>query len=608
MNCLLVAPQKWPEPDSAPNFPLGMGLISAALASEASLKLFHHNLTWPQIDAPAESILPIIERENIGAVLCGGHYTNFHSIREVFSLVKKFHPTVFTITGGLVVTGDPLVTMEALEYGDYGIIGEGEESVVELCAALAAGKSPESIRGLVLKDETGRWFETPPRPPLDYTKIPWCDIDSFGYRDFLASDRRDFYGRDAVYYPLSSRGCTMRCTFCHNSQGKTYRPRPLDDFFRELEWRIKNYGPDRVDFMDDLLAQSPARLEEFCKRIEGLGLKGWRAQMRIPQINETSLALLKKAGCGQVFVGLESASDHILKSMRKGSSAAQMEKALALCLDMELPVMGNFIFGDSEETIETAQETLAWWKEHRQYFIFLFSIIVMPGSELYRHAVSAGRLKDPVKYLRQGVPPINVSKMSDQDFDELIGVTLPDLNTELLKDKRHHLKDMTLLPDFTTMHRRVNGVCRYCGRLVDIAKVSMFYVNGHCRHCGAVFWVPQLSGVEGNMTRNLESLAQRYGGAAFWGIGNIFELMVGDFWPALVSKFGSRLRLVDSRRAGLWRGQPIQSPAEISGGAVVVCAMYDSPIYRAIMKTARSEPKIQKVVDIFQLQEIWHDS
>lgn len=86
-----------------------------------------------------------------------------------------------------------------------------------------------------------------------------------------------------------------------------------------------------------------------------------------------------------------------------------------------LDTRSTVILGDEFETMESATRTLEWWREHRIHSaIDLGLIIAFPGSTLYKHACRNGRIPDPVQFLRDGCPVINLSVyMSDEEFQSI---------------------------------------------------------------------------------------------------------------------------------------------------------------------------------------------
>ena len=131
--------------------------------------------------------------------------------------------------------------------------------------------------------------------------------------------------------------------------------------------------------------------------------------------------MLKNTRCRYLFVGVESANDRVLKSMRKGITLTQIEHALDMLRDAGLNSRSGIIFGDTVETLETAMFTLDWFKKnHTKYRMFVDMIIAFPGSVLYRRACESGVIHHPVEFLKDGCPIVNVSQMNDSEFAALV--------------------------------------------------------------------------------------------------------------------------------------------------------------------------------------------
>jgi radical SAM superfamily enzyme YgiQ (UPF0313 family) len=131
---------------------------------------------------------------------------------------------------------------------------------------------------------------------------------------------------------------------------------------------------------------------------------------------------LKDSHCRYVFLGIESADNRILKSMRKNITIEQVEHALELTINAGLDTRSTIILGDEVETVESAYKTINWWLEHRKFSsIVIDMIIAFPGSTLYKNARKNGRIPDPIKFLQDGCPIINLStEISDEEYLKLV--------------------------------------------------------------------------------------------------------------------------------------------------------------------------------------------
>lgn len=189
----------------------------------------------------------------------------------------------------------------------------------------------------------------------------------------------------------------------------------MDSVFKEIDFLIEKFQIRNMAITDELFVRKIEDVKEFCKRIKERKI-GFVISLRVDMVKREMLELLKDAGCLSVGFGLESADNRILKSMNKHITVEQIDYALSLCRDIGLNAMGNFIFGDKEETVETYKNTLRWWHEHPQYMIALHLIVLYPGTALYNIACERGLIKDKVQFIKEGCPYINISKMSDEEY------------------------------------------------------------------------------------------------------------------------------------------------------------------------------------------------
>ena len=167
----------------------------------------------------------------------------------------------------------------------------------------------------------------------------------------------------------------------------------------EIKGAIKKYDINALLIYDDLFSIDKKRLYDFCDEIkkEFQHTKKpffWGCQLSVLNVNEEMLAKLKDSGCKVVSYGFESISDDVLKSMKKPITAEKIDNALKLTLKQGLAIQANFIFGDIAETKSTAYETLNYWKKNCLGQISLDFIQPYPGSEIYKHCLRKGIIKN----------------------------------------------------------------------------------------------------------------------------------------------------------------------------------------------------------------------
>lgn len=523
MNHLIVMPRIVSKIGEWYQFPLGIAYISAAL-KKAGFKVHTLNLNnehGPVIDILRESIRNL----GVDTVSTGGVTGQYGAIREVLESAKQIKPEIITIAGGGIISSAPEDAMAALECVDFGVIGEGEIIICELCAALENGTDPRRITGIVYRNETG-YSQTRGIPaPVVLEDVPFPDYEGFGFKKLLESVPNIIGMSEYNTLPIiTGRSCPFQCTFCFHTSGQKFRQRTLDDVFTEIDYLVEKYGVKYLSIQDELFLykKNIPWVEGFCRRIKPYGIK-WLAQFRVNDITPPLVAMLKDANCATMAFGIESADNSVLKSMKKAITIEQTEYALDIVYRAGVGIQGVLIFGDPAETIETATRTLNWWKKHRQYELQLSAVITYPGTEIYKQACLKGIIPDPVQYIRDGCPLVRLSKMSDSEYAWLFQ------QIASLPRSSHSQPDNAeiLNIDYVNSRIDVTGNCVSCGHKNRWEKNRLFVTETlACIKCGRKHVSPIPEDVITRITHGINKLTEYYGKIAIWGVNAyIYGLM-----------------------------------------------------------------------------------
>lgn len=398
--------------------PMGTLYVSAYLKQSGVANVVTLNLN--HCDGEEYDILKdTITRKDIDIVGLGGLSGEYQDLARMANYAHTIKPEIIIVMGGGIVTADPETTMLAIPEVDYGIIGEGELTIVELVEALTNKKNINDIDGLIFRDCDGSLIRTANRKEIDNLDLlPFPDYEGFSYGDYLINnpDMSDEGKRYSQVSIIGGRSCKFNCTFCFHPSGTRYRQRSLDSIFKEIEWLTQHYNISYIALREELFATDNERVREFCKRIEKYDFD-WSIQLRIDNVNQDLVDLLKTTRCRYIFVGVESAVDKILKSMHKGITVEQIENALEMLHIAGLNSRSGVIMGDTMETIETANETIEWFmRNHERYRMFLDMIIAFPGSIIYNRACRDDIIPDKVQFLKDGCPIVNLTRMPEEDF------------------------------------------------------------------------------------------------------------------------------------------------------------------------------------------------
>ncbi len=418
INYLMVIPRLTQIKGQFYSFPIGIAYVSSSLkASGRNVKVLNLNYKDGDIHDLLE---PCIVENNIDVIATGGLTAQYWQIKEIIDAAKDIKPDIVAIVGGGLITSDPEAGMAALEIADYGIVGEGEVTICELAESLEGKRDKSEVAGLIYPEDKS-WHVTAQRPEImDLDSLPYPDYEAMEFGAVLDSLPTDIYalGKGRFGFVSFGRSCPFNCTFCFHPSGTKYRKRSIDSVFREIDYLIEKFDIRNIAITDELFVAKIEDVKEFCKRIKERKI-GFVISLRVDMVKRDMLCLLKEAGCLSVGFGLESADNRILKSMRKHITVEQIDYALSLCHEIGLNAMGNFIFGDQEETEETYHNTLRWWREHPQYLIALHLIVCYPGSVLYQVACQRGIIQDKVQFIKDGCPYINISKLTDEEYSRM---------------------------------------------------------------------------------------------------------------------------------------------------------------------------------------------
>jgi len=504
--------------------PLGILYISSNLKhSGKNVYTLNLNLSSSGIeDAVSDSIL----RNNIDVVCVGGLSTEYAQIKTIVSHAKTLNEKITAIIGGGLVTAAPEIILNGIENADIGIIGEGDHSIVEVADALEKASDLDNIKGIVFK-KNGKIIKTAERKDIqDLDSLPFPDYEGFGY------DPKKNYFYDAVCI-CTSRSCPFNCSFCFHTCGRTYRERSLDNVFAEIDFLVKRYDISGLYILDELFSLDKVRVEEFCDRIEPYKLN-WMCQTRVESVDYNTLRKLKKSGCSILGMGIESASDKILRSMNKKSTISQIDRALEIAKSAGVVLSGNLLFGDKDDDLVSFHENLRWLDAHPDHRISnFFPIWILPGSPLYRYALENGHIKDEIAYLENGQYHINVTRLNDADFKECHSIMF-----HAITCREYPAKDITV-HGLIKEERGVLATCKcpVCGAELRHNARDFFGLEILvCRKCSLRSNI-NLFNIFGDIIKNALKEVLRDRKVILWGIGNVGRKFAMYCEPVLNDNF-----------------------------------------------------------------------
>jgi len=265
---------------------------------------------------------------------------------------------------------------------DYCLIGEGEETLIELLGKLSAGRETEAenIQGLVTHHST-RVTRRPDITNLDSLPFPaWDLVDVEKYRTIWL-ERHGYFSMNMV----TTRGCPYHCNWCAKPiWGQRYNSRSPENVVAEMQWLKKTYAPDHIWFADDILGLKPKWIEKFAALLhEADSVIPFKCLQRADLVNEKTTAALALAGCKTVWLGAESGSQKILDAMDKGDSVEDIYRAAKLLHENRIEVGFFLQFGYPGETWEDVQRTMKMVRECSPDDIGISVSYPLPGTKFF---------------------------------------------------------------------------------------------------------------------------------------------------------------------------------------------------------------------------------
>ena len=355
---------------------------------------FEHMYTFPQMNEIIQGfVFKYIDKTNpafFGFSIIDG---NIDASFAIAKKIKKHYPHIKILFGGngievldFGVLPNASYKTETYNFIDVFSKGDGEVTFVELLKSDFTEESLSKIKGIIWRNSEGKLIHNTQRETIDMDILPFPDYSSL---------EKNYYYNSTYQYnvPLVlSRGCPYRCTFCSVPEFiPVFRYRKLETVIEEIEYWI-NKG--RVNFFchDSIINGDPKWLKKFCETIiekgwPNLGFSfGGNMRLQTPMRDLETMRLYRKAGLLKMITGFESASEPVLKHMKKYTNVLGVreifENVRTINKENKYPMQFSMqlIIGYLNETEEDFQKTVDFIKE---YYDCMSEILTCSGFLLH---------------------------------------------------------------------------------------------------------------------------------------------------------------------------------------------------------------------------------
>ena len=253
----------------------------------------------------ADDILQEIYRRRPDVVAFSCYIWNLQMIERVLEDLPRVLPEVQIWAGGPEVSYDAPDFLKKHDCMTGVMMGEGEETFLELMEYWHGKKKLNEIPGITWRDGEGEIKVQPGRPLLDMNRIP-----------FLYDELDDFEHR-IIYYE-SSRGCPFSCSYCLSSIDKSVRFRDAQTVVKELQFFLDRKVP-QVKFVDRTFncRHSHALTIWNYIREHDNGITNFHFEIAADLLNEEELALLNtmRPGLVQLEIGVQSTNQKTIEAI-----------------------------------------------------------------------------------------------------------------------------------------------------------------------------------------------------------------------------------------------------------------------------------------------------
>ncbi|MFH0852549.1 MAG: radical SAM protein [bacterium] len=419
--------------------------------------------------------------------ISGMFYAQASSFYQTADLAKEADKDIFVFGGGAFPSSYKAEVMRECKSFDAIVLGEGEETAVDLADNL---DNLAAVKGICFRKlGSGEIIYNQARPvQTDLDKIIFPHRGSLGlynyskpagygysrhfnlkklvkswilYASLSVPGIRYIFARffnwrhrnkpKALFMPhgfiITSRGCPNRCTFCaiHAVWGETYRIRSSKNVLDEIDILVK-HGAKEIVIVDDNFTVSKSRTIEICK-----GIIERKHNVRLvtpsgvflPSLDKEALEYLYKAGLRELQFGVENGDQEFLdKVICKNLRLEKIKEIIAQAKEVGLRTRGFFIFGYPGETRQTMIKTLKFAFESGMDGARFYVFQPLPGTKAFQMAQEMGALDNNLELdklrLRPDMPVVQTKDFSKEDVMKIFNLAydiIKERNYEKIKDK-----------------------------------------------------------------------------------------------------------------------------------------------------------------------------
>ncbi len=360
--------------------PIGIASIAAYLEQRGWETAILDGYAMPRSTADMVSAAAALEPDVVGFTTTTSSFPDAYAIAQGLRALRPGVPFVF---GGVHVSALGRELLRRHPLIDYGVMGEGEAAMAELCER--GGEDPAGIGGLLYREGGEVVASAARRDLLALDDLPFPAYErlpGFPGAYHLAIFN---YGKAPGTSTVTSRGCPYTCSYCDRSvYHRSYRFNSAEYIHEHMRYLRDRFGIRHVTFYDDLFTFDRERVVKLCTLLveRPLGVT-FACDVRVNHIDAELARMLRAAGCYQAAFGIESGDASVLKAHRRDPRLEPVAEAARVLRKAGMRVKGLFMIGLPGEDEAAIRRSMDFALSLPLDEVNLAKFTPFPGAPLY---------------------------------------------------------------------------------------------------------------------------------------------------------------------------------------------------------------------------------
>jgi radical SAM superfamily enzyme YgiQ (UPF0313 family) len=390
------------------------------------------------INHHAEDILKGIYKKNADVIAFSCYIWNIEMVTRVVKELKKVRPKAKLWFGGPEVSYDPKECLKIHKEWDGILIGEGEQTFLELLEYYIDQKRElNQIPGLAYKKSAyantrlekpytaylDKKTDAPVKSAKAQAELTASDIIITEIRQPLSMDElpfpyKDLEGfRNKIIYYESSRGCPFSCSYCLSSIDKRVRHRKVELVKEELQFFLNHKIP-QVKFVDRTFNCNKSHAMEIWRFIKERdnGITNFHFEIAADLLGDEELELLAGLRPGQIQleIGVQSTNPDTISVIHRKMDLDKLGRNVGAIreghnIHQHLDLIAGLPLEDYQSFSKSFQEVYKLKPDQLQ----LGFLKVLKGSLMEEEVNKYG-------IIHQSTPPYEVLKTNQLSYDQVL--------------------------------------------------------------------------------------------------------------------------------------------------------------------------------------------